>query len=272
MMGVGTNRCESDHENRMVDVNAVTKGFTRLVGCLLTAVCVAAAGFGLFLLPGSAGAQQTQPDSPSNTLTDHEREAGWELLFDGHSTDGWRGYMMDEMPDGWRVEDGELQRVGPGGDVITLEQFENFELNLEWRIELGGNSGVFFHAVEGPERIYFGAPEMQILDDANHADGRSALTSVGSNYALHPAPRGAARPVGEWNAVRIVVDGAHVRHWLNGVATADYELGSPDWLERVAASKFNEWPEYGQASTGHIGLQEHGDFVAFRNMKIRRLP
>ncbi len=272
MMRVGTNRCEPDHEDRMVDLDVARKGFAQVVGSLLTTVYVAAAGWGLILLPVSAGAQQTQLDAPVNTLTDDERDAGWELLFDGHSTDGWRGYMMDKMPDGWRVLNGELTRVGPGADVITLEQFENFELTLEWRIELGGNSGVFFHAVEGPERIYFSAPEMQILDDANHADGRSALTSVGSNYALHPAPRGAARPVGEWNAVRIVVDGAHVRHWLNGVSTADYELGSADWLERVAASKFNEWPEYGQASTGHIGLQEHGDFVSFRNIKIRRLP
>ncbi len=248
---------------------AETGGLARL----LPAFGVAALGCALLIFAHPAGAQQTPPlESPMNALTHAEREAGWELLFDGHSTDGWRGYMMDTMPDGWRVVDGELTRVGPGRDVITVEQFENFELTLEWRIELGGNSGVFFRAVEGPGSIYFGAPEMQILDDANHPDGRSALTSVGSNYALHPAPRGVAHPVGEWNSVHIVVDGDHVQHWLNGVPTADYELGSPDWSERVAASKFNQWSEYGQASRGHIGLQEHGGFVAFRNIKIRRLP
>ncbi|HIF07371.1 MAG TPA: DUF1080 domain-containing protein [Gemmatimonadetes bacterium] len=225
-----------------------------------------------FLLPGSAVAQQQQLDSSNNSLTDAERRAGWELLFDGHTTGGWRGYMMDEIPDGWQVVDGELTRVGRGRDIITTDQFENFELTLEWKIRQGGNSGIFFHAIEGPEQMYFGAPEMQILDDANHPDGHSALTSVGSNYALHPAPRGAAHAVGEWNSVRILVDGAHVQHWLNGVPTADYELGSADWLERVAASKFSAWPEYGQASTGYIGLQDHGDWAAFRNIKIRRLP
>jgi hypothetical protein len=230
-------------------------------------------GCGPLLLPGSLGAQQRQQlESPINTLTNTERSAGWELLFDGHSTDGWRGYMMDGIPDGWQAVDGELTRVGRGRDIITTEQFGNFELTLEWKIQLGGNSGIFFHAVEGPEQVYFSAPEMQILDDANHPDGRSALTSVGSNFALHATPRGVAHPVGEWNSVRILVNGNHVEHWLNGVRTADYQLGSADWKERVAASKFSEWPEYGQASTGHIGLQEHGDWVAFRNIKIRRLP
>ena len=244
-----------------------------VVACLLRALGVGVLGFAPLLLAGPAGAQQTPPvESPMNALTDHEREAGWELLFDGHSTAGWRGYMMDATPDGWRVLDGELTRVGPGRDLITLEQFENFDLTLEWKLEPGGNSGVFFRAVEGPVSIYMGAPEFQILDDANHPDGRSALTSVGSNYALHPAPRGVAHPVGEWNSIRIIVNGDHVEHWLNGVRTVEYDLGSADWLERVAASKFDDWSEYGQASRGHIGLQDHGDRAAFRNIKIRRLP
>ena len=241
-----------------------------VIACLLPALGVGVLGGAPLLLAGSAGAQEIPP--PVNTLTDAEREAGWELLFDGRTTDGWRGHMMDGVPDGWQVVDGELTRVGPGRDIITSEQFESFDLTLEWKVELGGNSGIFYRAAEGPEFVYMGAPEMQILDDDNHPDGRSALTSVGTNFALHPAPRGLASPVGEWNSVRIVVNGDHVEHWLNGVRTVEYELGSADWLERVAASKFNEWPEYGQASTGHIGLQGHGDRVAFRNIKIRRLP
>ena len=258
----------------MVDVSgaARTTGFWARHNWLLSALGVAALGCTPLVFAGPAEAQQTRSESPINALTDAEREAGWELLFDGHSTDGWRGYMMQTVPDGWQVLDGELTRVGRGRDIITTEQFENFDLTLEWKVELGGNSGILYRAAEGPERIYMGAPEMQILDDENHADGRSPLTSVGSNYALHPAPRGLARPVGEWNSVRILVNGNHVQHWLNGVRTVEYELGSPDWLERVAASKFNAWPEYGQASRGHIGLQEHGDRVAFRNIKIRRLP
>ncbi|HAW89514.1 MAG TPA: DUF1080 domain-containing protein [Gemmatimonadetes bacterium] len=256
----------------MVDVSAAERTAERAVVLLLHGACVALVACAPFLFAGSAEAQQARTESQINTLTDAEREAGWELLFDGQSTDGWRGYMMDAVPDGWQVLDGELTRVGRGRDLITKAQFENFDLTLEWKVELGGNSGILFRAVEGPEQIYMGAPEMQILDDDNHADGRSPLTSVGSNYAIHPAPRGLAHPVGDWNSVRILVDGNHVEHWLNGFRTVEYELGSVDWLERVAASKFSQWPEYGQASKGHIGLQEHGDVVAFRNIKIRRLP
>ncbi len=256
----------------MVDVSAAERTAERAVVLLLHGACVALVACAPFLFAGSAEAQQARTESQINTLTDAEREAGWELLFDGQSTDGWRGYMMDAVPDGWQVLDGELTRVGRGRDLITKAQFENFDLTLEWKVELGGNSGILFRAVEGPEQIYMGAPEMQILDDDNHADGRSPLTSVGSNYAIHPAPRGLAHPVGEWNSVRILVDGNHVEHWLNSFRTVEYELGSVDWLERVAASKFSQWPEYGQASKGHIGLQEHGDVVAFRNIKIRRLP
>ena len=256
----------------MVDVSAAERTAERAVVLLLHGACVALVACAPFLFAGSAEAQQARTESQINTLTDAEREAGWELLFDGQSTDGWRGYMMDAVPDGWQVLDGELTRVGRGRDLITKAQFENFDLTLEWKVELGGNSGILFRAVEGPEQIYMGAPEMQILDDDNHADGRSPLTSVGSNYAIHPAPRGLAHPVGEWNSVRILVDGNHVEHWLNSFRTVEYELGSVDWLERVAASKFSQWSEYGQASKGHIGLQEHGDVVAFRNIKIRRLP
>ena len=256
----------------MVDVTGAPMA-ARFRARLLPALGLAMLGCAPVLFAGQAAAQQTQRlATPINALSDAEREAGWELLFDGHSTDGWRGYMMETIPDGWQVLDGELTRVGRGRDIITTEQFENFDLILEWKVERGGNSGILFRAVEGLAQIYMGAPEMQILDDENHADGRSPLTSVGSNYALHPAPRGLARPVGEWNSSRILVNGNHVEHWLNGVRTVEYELGSADWLERVAASKFNEWPEYGQASRGHIGLQEHGDRVAFRSIKIRRLP
>jgi hypothetical protein len=235
---------------------------------LLSALAV-----GLLVSPAPTDAQQaTQLPSGINELTEAERQAGWELLFDGHSTRGWRGYMMDAVPDGWQAVNGELIRVGRGRDIITVEQFANFELTLEWKVETGGNSGVFFRAIEGPEQIYYGAPEMQILDDDNHPDGRSTLTSAGSNYAIHPAPRGVVRPVGEWNTARILVNGDHVEHWMNGVLVVEYELGSADWSRRVASSKFTAWPEYGQASVGHIGLQEHGDPVAFRNIKVRRLP
>lgn len=244
-----------------------------MIAFMLSAAWVGLLSVSLLLPAEPSAAQEMLPEGPPiNTLTVAEREAGWELLFDGQTPHGWRGYMMEEMPDGWRVVDGELTRVGPGRDIITTEQFENFDLTLEWKVELGGNSGIFYRAVEGLEQIYMGAPEMQALDDEHHADGQSALTSAGANYGLHPAPRGLARFAGEWNFVRIIVSGDHVEHWMNGVRIVTYELGSPDWAERVAASKFNDWPEYGQASIGHIGLQDHGDRAAFRNLKIRRLP
>lgn len=219
---------------------------------------------------------EPQPDlagvEPMNDLTDRERQAGWRLLFDGSTTDGWRGYGRDDMPAGWRVENGMLVRAARGGDIITVEQYENFELVLDWRVGPAGNSGLFYRAVETDDPIYFSAPEMQILDDAGHADGAASITSAGSNYALHAAPPGVVRPAGEWNSVRLAVNGNHVEHWLNGQKVVEYELHSDDWKQRVAASKFAAWPAYGQSPRGHIGLQDHGDRVEFRNIKVRVLP
>jgi len=206
-----------------------------------------------------------------NRLTAAERAAGWQLLFDGNSLEGWRGYNSEFMPTGWSVENGLLTRTGPGGDIITEQQFGDFELYLEWLVGPGGNSGVLVRAVEGQEEVYHGAPEMQILDDAGHPDGRSPLTSAGSNYGLHGAPRGIVKSAGEWNSSRIVVVNNQVEHWLNGDKVVEYELGSADWLRRVANSKFAQWPAYGRASRGHIGIQDHGDRVSFRNLKVREI-
>ena len=206
-----------------------------------------------------------------NRLTAAERAAGWQLLFDGNSLEGWRGYNSEFMPTGWSVENGMLTRTGPGGDIITEQQFGDFELYLEWLVGPGGNSGVLVRAVEGQEEVYHGAPEMQILDDAGHPDGRSPLTSAGSNYGLHGAPRGIVKSAGEWNSSRIVVVNNQVEHWLNGDKVVEYELGSADWLRRVANSKFAQWPAYGRASRGHIGIQDHGDRVSFRNLKVREI-
>ena len=167
--------------------------------------------------------------------------------------------------------DGALTRTGPGGDIITVEVFQDFELSLEWLVEPGGNSGVFFRANEEHDYIFVNAPEMQVLDDANHRDGKNPLTSAGSNYGLHAAPRGIVRPAREWNHARIVVEGKDVSHYLNDKLVVDYTLGSDDWLERVANSKFADWKSYGKLTEGHIGLQDHGDRVAFKNIRIRDL-
>ncbi|HEX6940565.1 MAG TPA: DUF1080 domain-containing protein [Longimicrobiales bacterium] len=209
-----------------------------------------------------------------NTLTAEERAAGWRLLFDGRTTAGWRGFKKESAPAGWAVEDGTLTRVAPAGDLITVETFADFELTLEWKVEPGGNSGIFFRVVEADDvaQTYESGPEMQVLDNARHPDGKSPLTSAGANYALHAPIRDVSRPAGEWNQVRLVVDGAHVEHWLNGTKIVEYELWTEDWERRVRESKFAQWPRYGRAREGHIAIQDHGDRVWFRNIKVRRLP
>jgi len=216
---------------------------------------------------GMAMAASGQP--APNTLTAEERAAGWRLLFDGTTTAGWRGFRQTAMPGGWAVVDGALTRVGKGGDIVTEEEFSDFELSFEWQIAPGGNSGVFFGVSETAKAVWHTAPEYQILDNAGHKDGATPATSTGANYALHPPARNVARPAGQWNQSRIVVRGAHVEHWLNGERIVEYELGSADWKALVAASKFQEHSAYGTVRPGRIALQDHGDRVAFRSIKIR---
>jgi hypothetical protein len=207
----------------------------------------------------------------NNTLTPEEAKSGWRLLFDGQTTAGWRGYQKQEMPAGWQVVDGALTRVGEAGDIISVDQFADFELALEWKLSPGGNSGIFYRVTEEGEYGYYSGPEMQVLDDAAHPDGRSRLTSAGSAYGLYAPPAGVVRPAGEWNQVRIIVKGPHVEHWLNGQQVVSYELMSPEWEAKVKATKFAEWPQYGRAPRGHIALQDHGDWVAYRNIRIREI-
>lgn len=211
-------------------------------------------------------------EATMTTLTDEERAAGWRALFDGATTAGWRGFKRADVPDGWRVIDGAITRVGPGGDLMTTDQFGNFELSLEWKVQPAGNSGVFYRVTEEGGQTYETGPEMQVLDDAGHADGKSRLTSAGANYGLYPSPAGIVKPAGEWNQARVLANGPHVEHWLNGTKVVEYELGSPDWEKKVRESKFAAWPKYGRAQRGHIAIQDHGDTAAFRNIKIRVLP
>lgn len=232
-------------------------------------LCIAGAA----CTPAQQRPSADQTGGPVTTLTDAERAAGWRLLFDGTNPTEWRGYKKDALPSGWQAVDGALTRVAAGGgDIITRDKFRNFELTLEWRLRPGGNSGIFYRASEENDAIYWNAPEMQVLDDSGHVDGQSRLTAAGANYGLDPAPAGIVRRAGEWNAVRLVVNGNHVEHWLNGTKLLEYELGSADWEAKVRASKFAPHPRYGRNAEGHIGLQDHGDWVAYRNIKIRILP
>jgi len=198
------------------------------------------------------------------------QEAG-KPLFNGNSLEGWRGFKSAAPPSGWAAVEGTLARTGPGGDILTVDEFGDFELRLQWKIAEGGNSGIFFHVVDAGNEVWESGPEMQILDNARHADGKNPLTSAGANYGLHAPVRDVTRPVGEWNDVRLVVAGARVEHWLNGVNVVEYELWSPAWESLVKASKFITMPAYGRAKRGRIALQDHGDPVWFRNITVRVL-
>lgn len=214
-------------------------------------------------------------DAP-NTLTNQEKAAGWKLLFDGKSTDGWRGYKQQTVPAGWNVVDGTLTLSGKRiGDIVTIDQYENFDFKFEWKISKNGNSGVFYLVQEAPElqNTYNSGPEYQVLDNAGHPDARNGQDRhAAANYALQAPTKDVTKPVGEWNQGRIVKNGAHVEHWLNGEKVVEYELWSDAWKAQVAKSKFNAMPAYAKAKKGYLGLQDHGNEVAFRSLKIQVLP
>lgn len=213
-----------------------------------------------------------------NTLTEEEKAEGWEMLFDGTSTEGWRSYNGDDFPqNGWEVNNGMLTVLSQsgGGDIITAKKYGNFILKLEWRVQESGNSGIFYRAMEQPTQpIYWSAPEMQVLDNENHPDanmGENGNRKAGSLYDLIPAKPQNAKPYGEWNSVQIVAEGSHIEHWQNGEKVVEYELWTNDWYEMIRNSKFASHPEFGDAREGYIGLQDHGDRVNFRNIKIKVL-
>jgi hypothetical protein len=212
--------------------------------------------------------------SPLNTLTEAERRAGWQLLFDGQTTQGWRGYKMDKMPAGWSVIDGVLVRVkgaGGGDDIVTTQEFENFDLQLEWKTVPSGNSGVLYHVSEEPVTAWHYAPEVQILDNTAHLT-RDQRQLAGACYDLYAPTKDMTKPLGQWNQMRILVEGAHVEHWLNGEKVVQYQLWSDDWKQRVAKSKHQGRPKFGTFKRGPIALQDHTDRLEFRNIKIRVLP
>lgn len=213
-----------------------------------------------------AAAPALAADAP-NTLTPAEAKAGWTLLFDGKSTAGWRGFKAAEPDKGWTAKDGVLAPdPKTSKDLITKAEYESFELSFEWKISPKGNSGVMFHVIEEGDETYESGPEYQLLDNAR---GEPPLEQAGSLFALYPPAMDMTKPVGEWNQARLIVDHGHVQHWLNGMKVAEYDLASPDFKARVAASKFKRWPQFASSSTGHIALQNHGNAVWFRSLKIR---
>jgi len=235
-------------------------------------------------------------DEPPNTLTAAERRAGWRLLFDGTSADAFRNYKKESVGAGWVVEDGALVRRGKGaGDIVTKDAFGEFELQLEFRIAPGGNSGVMFHVTEDEKAPWMTGPEVQINDNAAGHDPQKAgwlygLYQPPPPAAIQPAaaaavppaaiqpaaaaavqPIDATRPAGEWNHLYLRVTPGSGEVCMNGIRYYQFKKGQKDWDERVAKSKFAAFPAFGKADRGHICLQDHGDLVAFRSIKIREL-
>lgn len=236
----------------------------------------------LLLLPGLAVPllflSVPPASAQNNTLTDAEQQAGWRLLFDGRSMDGWRGY---QKPDAtglrWVVKDGCLALPPAEGadtrgarDLITKQQFTNFEWSFDWNISRGGNSGVKYLVTEThPSAI---GHEYQIIDDERHADAKARDSRrTASFYDVFAAPTAHPRPAGEFNTGRILVTGTHVEHWLNGVRVLEYELGSDALRKAIADSKFKDIAGFDQPQAAHLLLQDHGDAVCFRNIKVREI-
>ena len=206
-----------------------------------------------------------------NTLTAKEQADGWVLLFDGKTTHGWRSYKKTEVGSQWQVIDGVLTlTAGGGGDLVTDKNYANFELSFDWIISKLGNSGVMYHVSEdGGDHPYLTGPEYQLLDNAH---GEPPLETAGGLFGLVAPSKDVTKPVGEFNHSVLKVDHNRVEHWLNGVKVAEYTIGSEDFEKRIKGTKFAGWPSFAKHETGLIVLQDHGDGVSFRNIKIHVLP
>ena len=218
-------------------------------------------------------------DAP-NALSPEEHKEGWRLLFDGKTLEGWSGFQREDVPPVWRVRDGALvlaklagDTPGPDrGDLRTVDVFENFELRLQWAVAPGGNSGVFFFVREGvDQRIWRAAPEVQVLDDPRHRDGLLESHRAGALYDIYPPTCNALKPPGEYNDQRLIVRNGRVEHWLNGYRVVQYELDSDDFKARLARSKFQDAPYFAKQRRGHLALQDHGDEIRFRSIRVREL-
>lgn len=215
-----------------------------------------------------------------NSLTDAEINDGWALLFNGKDMDQWRNFKKPDLGDKWVVENGVMTLTGPGGgDILTKKSYKNFDLRLEWQISEAGNSGIFILVDEEGDKIYSHAPEIQILDNEKHSDNKIDSHLSGSLYDMMASHPSSHKPAGEWNQVRIVFQDRFLRVWQNGVMTVTISLDSTTWNSLLADSKFShpfyslfgDWEGFAEADHGHIGLQDHGDPVSFKNIKIREL-
>lgn len=207
-----------------------------------------------------------------NVLNNEEKAQGWQLLFNGTDMSQWRNFKKADLSDKWQIEDGAMKLTsGGGGDILTKKQYQNFELLLDWKIAEVGNSGIFVLVDETGNTIYAHAPEIQILDNERHSDNKLDTHRSGSLYDMIASPPSSHKKAGEWNTSKIRLQNSKLTIWQNGVQTAEVTIDSPEWHKLLAASKFAKWEGFAKAKTGHIGLQDHGDQVWFKNIKIKEL-
>ncbi|MGC4035311.1 MAG: DUF1080 domain-containing protein [Chitinophagaceae bacterium] len=219
-------------------------------------------------------AMSFKPLEADNVLSESEKKEGWKLLFDGQTMNSWRTYN-NRVQNSWEVRNGQLHikmdSVAKHCDLITKEQYQDFELRIDWKIEAAANSGIIYHALETHDASYETGPEYQIIDDSGYPGKLEDWQKSGADYAMHPPLSLQAKPVGEYNHTRIIVKSNHVEHWLNGIKVADFETGTPGWLKLKNEGKWKDYPDYAAAKKGYIALQDHGGGVWFKNIKIRKL-
>jgi Domain of Unknown Function (DUF1080) len=237
------------------------------VGCL--SVIVASPVKLLADSPATAAPAANKITLPA--LTEAETAAGWRLLFDGRSLDGWRSLKTETPPVGWEVIDGNLVRTAKGGDLVTVDDFGDFELVLEWKVTGAANSGIMYRVGLTEGAVFRTGPEYQVLDNLAAKDRFNPTHRAGALYDLIAPANDATKPVGEWNTARIVVRGWRVEHWLNDVKLLETDLAGPEGKALIAGSKFKTMPKFATLARGHISLQDHGDIVSFRHIRIREL-
>lgn len=209
-----------------------------------------------------------------NTLTKKEQRQGWKLLFDGKTLNGWRNYNKADIKPQWVVEDGCIKLTGKGGgDIITSEEFENYELNLDWKISKNGNSGIIFNVLEDPKipTPWMSGPEMQVLDNEGHPDAKIEKHRAGDLYDLIKSSSEPVKPFGEWNSIRLISNKGLLTFYLNGTKVVETRTDDQAWLDTIAKSKFKAMPHFGRYQKGHLCIQDHGDVVWYKNIKIKSL-
>ncbi len=219
-----------------------------------------------------------------NTLTGAEKAAGWELLFDGKTMNKWRNFRKKTIGSSWIINDDAIHlnakknpnghwQAANGGDILTKNEYENFELRLEWKITACGNSGIIYNVVESDQYdfVWQTGPEMQVLDNTCHPDAKYPTHRAGDLYDMIECKYETVKPSGQWNQVRLIIKEGHVEHWLNDKKVVEFQMFDDHWREMIANSKFRDMPGFGKAKKGHISLQDHGDPVWYRNIMIKEL-